>query len=573
MKLKYSSERNVLMLLSLLKAHGIRKVIASPGATNISLVASMQHDPYFEMYSSVDERSSAYLACGMAAESGQPVVLSCTGATASRNYIPGLTEAFYRKLPVLAVTSTQLTGRVGQMIPQVLDRSQQLKDMVLRSVQIPVIHNSEDAWSCNTLLNDAILTLTQNGGGPVHINIETMYSKDYSIDYLPKERVIRRYTPGMRFPNLPKGRICIFIGSHLPCSKELTNAIDIFCEKCNAVVLCDQTSNYHGKYRVDFSLLTSQINYNSPCKDITLLIHLGEISGAYPSLNPKKVWRVHADGKVCDPFKKLTAIFAMNEIKFFKLYSSNNHRQSQQSQIKEWNSEIIRCRDNIHDLPFSNVWIAKEIAPQLPENSVLHIGILNSLRSWNLFKITDTVSGYANTGGFGIDGCLSSAVGAALASPQKIIFCVIGDLAFFYDMNVLGNRHIKDNLRILIVNNGKGTEFRQFNHRGAVFGDEADAYIAAGGHFGKQSRSLVRHYAEDLGYKYIFAEDKKSFIQKKAEFLFAGRIEKSIIFEVFTDSEDESDATRIAYTCINDHMYKASNIVKKVAKGFLGERA
>ena len=126
----YTSERHVLILLALLKAHGIRKVIASPGTTNIALVASMQQDPYFQMYSAADERSAAYMACGLAAESGEPVVLSCTGATASRNYLPGLTEAYYRKLPILAVTSTQSIGNVGQHIAQVIDRSVVAKDVV-----------------------------------------------------------------------------------------------------------------------------------------------------------------------------------------------------------------------------------------------------------------------------------------------------------------------------------------------------------------------------------------------------------------------------------------------------------
>ena len=87
----YSNERSVQLLISLLKQHDIKKVVASPGTTNITLVASLQHDPWFEIYSSVDERSAAYIACGLAAESGEPVVLSCTGATASRNYLPVLT--------------------------------------------------------------------------------------------------------------------------------------------------------------------------------------------------------------------------------------------------------------------------------------------------------------------------------------------------------------------------------------------------------------------------------------------------------------------------------------------------
>ena len=121
----YTDERNVQILISLLKGHGIKRVVASPGSTNVTFVGSLQQDPYFEMYSCVDERSAAYIAVGMAAETGEPVVLSCTGATASRNYYPALTEAYYRQLPILAVTSTQEESRIGQMVPQVLDRRQQ----------------------------------------------------------------------------------------------------------------------------------------------------------------------------------------------------------------------------------------------------------------------------------------------------------------------------------------------------------------------------------------------------------------------------------------------------------------
>ena len=97
MKKGYTDERNAQILISLMKKNGIKKVVASPGATNICFVASLQYDPYFEIYSAADERSAAYIACGLAAESGETVALSCTGATSSRNYMPALTEAYYRK--------------------------------------------------------------------------------------------------------------------------------------------------------------------------------------------------------------------------------------------------------------------------------------------------------------------------------------------------------------------------------------------------------------------------------------------------------------------------------------------
>lgn len=70
-------------------------------------------------------------------------------------------------------------------------------------------------------------------------------------------------------------------------------------------------------------------------------------------------------------------------------------------------------------------------------------------------------------------------------------------------MNAIGNRHVGNNVRILMVNNGKGTEFRQYNHHASYFGDSADEFVAAAGHYGNQSPKLVKHYAEDLGFEYL----------------------------------------------------------------------
>lgn len=133
---KYSNDKNALILLALMKAHNIRKVIASPGTTNIAIVGSMQHDEYFEMYSCVDERSACYMACGLSAESGEPVAIVCTGATASRNYFPGLTEAYYRKLPILVIAGSHGEEKIGHLHSQVIDRTQSPKDTVRYSAFI-----------------------------------------------------------------------------------------------------------------------------------------------------------------------------------------------------------------------------------------------------------------------------------------------------------------------------------------------------------------------------------------------------------------------------------------------------
>lgn len=570
MEYRYTTERNVQILLYLLKAYGIKKVVASPGTTNITLVASMQQDPFFEMYSSVDERSAAYIACGIAAESGEPVVITCTGATASRNYLPGLTEAYYRKLPVLAVTATQSVSKVGHLIPQVIDRSSMQKDVAVMSVLLQTVKDKEDENDCEIKANEAITALYRNGGGPVHINIETTYSRDFSIRQLPETRIIRRVSYEDPMPEIPEGRIGVFVGAHRPFTKAESESIDKFCSAYDAVVFCDHTSNYKGKYRVLYSLVASQPKSYHRLTDIDLLIHIGEVSGEYATLGnlkAKKVWRISPDGEMRDTFKALDTVFCMSELFFFRNYGKTG--------ISGNNIFIGECIDTyneiyskIPELPFSNIWIAKEMSKRLPENSVLHLGILNTFRAWNFFEIPVSVMSFTNVGGFGIDGDVSTAIGASLCNPTKLYFCILGDLAFFYDMNVVGNRHVGNNIRILLINNGKGVEFRNYNHFGAMFGEESDKFIAAAGHYGNKSPMLIKHYAEDLGYEYMAASSKEEFLTSIERFTTQEITSKPMLLEVFTETEDESNALKL----IRDIETDGASTAKKMIKGILGEK-
>ena len=565
----YSSERSLQILIYLLKKHGIRKCVLSPGATNITFVGSLQQDPWFECYSSVDERSAAYIACGLAAESGEPVVLSCTGATASRNYLPGLTEAYYRKLPVLAVTSTQIVSRIGHYIPQVIDRRSMQNDVALLSEYIPVTDNDTEEWSNTVKINRALLELRHRGGGPVHLNVETTYSRDFSVKELPQARVIRRVMPQDTYPEIPQGRVAVMIGSHKKFTDAETQALDAFCATHDAVVFVDHTSGYKGKYRVPISILASQEKDYCNLADMNLLIHIGEVSGGYIGVRPRAVWRVNPDGELRDTYHKLSYVFEMKEQAFFTHYAGEN--------VPARHDYLDTCWKSLREtwvkvpadaLPFSNVWIAHETANRIPAGSVLFLGILNTLRTWNYFDIPDTVYGYANTGGFGIDGYISSMIGASLVHPDKLYFCVAGDLAFFYDMNVLGNHHVGRNVRILLVNNGKGTEFRNYMHLGAAFGDEADKYIAAAGHYGNKSHQLVRHYAEDLGYEYLSANNKEEYLQCLDRFLTPEVTERPILFEVFTNNEDESEAIRM----MRNLNVSTKGMLKNALKNTLGEK-
>lgn len=99
------------------------------------------------------------------------------------------------------------------------------------------------------------------------------------------------------------------------------------------------------------------------------------------------------------------------------------------------------------------------------------------------------------------------------------------------------------------------------------FGDEeTDKFIAAAGHFGNKSKSLVRHFAEDLGFEYMTAESKDEFKEVYPEFVSSENKDKPIIFEVFTDAADDREAFNIASSI----EVSSSGMAKELAKKLLG---
>lgn len=578
MKQMYSTERNVQILIGLLKANGIKKIVASPGSTNIPFVLSCQNDNGFEMYSCIDERSAAYMAVGMAAESGEPVVLTCTGATASRNYMSGLTDAFYRRLPIIAVTSTRPLSSIGNHVAQVIDRTAVPNDIVKLSVFAPLVHNSNDEWDCQLKINRALAALRKDGGGPVHINLETASSMDFSVQELKGIHPIGYFTHYDELPNIKGNNVAIYVGSHKLFTAKETEAIDKFCEAYNGAVYCDHTSNYSGKYRVFAALLGGQDKYQSVACSADLMIYIGDVTGAYEMLTlmpkAKTTWRVSEDGEMRDPCRTLSNIFHMTELEFFSRYADRVKEKKGISFYESCKQDYKHLYDLINkgNLPFSNIWIAMEMSSRMPDGCAIHYAILNSLRSWDWFETPQSVTGYCNVGGFGIDGCLSAMLGAALCNPQKLYYAIVGDLSFFYDMNSLGNRHVGNNIRILLVDNGKGMEFRNYTHPASKFPDEEiDAYVSAGGHYGHQSRKLVRHYAEDLGYEYLTASNKEEFLKLEDKFLNPKITDKPIVFEVFTEQDDENTALHMIRNLDKSMDRLAINAAKKVITKVAGQ--
>lgn len=547
---KYTDEKHAQIVLALLKAHGCRKMVLSPGTTNLPIIGSAQYDNFFELYSSVDERSAAYIACGLAEESGEPVVISCTGATASRNYLSGLTEAYYRKIPIIAITSFNGTQNIGNLVPQTIDRSHPQNDVCKVSVTLPIVKDEKDFAYCEQLVNKAILEAKRHGGGPVHINLTTNYMGTFDTKELPKVRVMQRYTQNEELPILEARKIAVFVGSKR-FSKQESDALDCFARKTGAVVMCGHSSNYYGFNRFEACLTGANLRLELPGRRDylpDLVIHIGEVSEAYEMFpygaKCKELWRVSEDGELRDTWGKLKNVFEMPLDVFFNAYAQDceNVTNAYFIALEEFDKSL---RANIPELPFSNAWIAKVSHDKIPASCKIFLGILNSSRTWGCFPLKSTARS-VNSGGFGIDGIISTAFGSSLADKDKLHLVVCGDLAFFYDMNVLGNRHVGGNLRILLVNNGRGTEFRLHSHFAHVLGERADEFVAANNHYVNHfdenaDSSTAKAWATSLGWTYMSANNKDDYLRQRDDFLSDNKLARPILFEVFTTPEDESD--------------------------------
>lgn len=567
--MKYAKSENVKIVLSLLKQHGIRHVVVSPGGTNIPVAQGLQEDDFFTCHSVVDERSAMYYAIGLYLELGEPVAATCTSAQATRNYIPGLTEAYYKHVPILAITCSKHPRHTYQEYMQAPDQTSLPRDAVKKSFALPHVVTTQDRLFAVRLANEGILELTHHGTGPVQLNLPIVDSERLAFEEidLPVVRKIERHKPGSDWNGTLTGKkIMVVAGEHRRYHPSTVAEILRFTENYDAIVYTNLLSNLSGSGCVAGNLTLSamsQAYFNKElCPDI--IITIGGQTGDYPLFGklcnaPKSVehWRVSIDGDVVDTYDKLTHIFECSTIDFFRRYNEKAVGQEpEHTYLSAWEEHLKKNKYDV-ELPLSNIYVAQQLHRLLPKGSNLNLAILNSLRSWSFFPVDSSVDCFSPVAAFGIDGAMSMTIGQSVAS-DKLCFLVTGDLAFFYDMNSMGIRDVRPNLRILLINNGRGTEF-------TVWGKQAleyDNYISAANHYGS-----IEGWCTDCGFKYLKAKNKQEFSDHVAEFV--SQSERPIVFEVKTDSEDEAKALSIM---IKENMvYTPGEDLKQQVKSILGE--
>ncbi len=576
----YSKIKNVQIIISLLKQHNIKHIVLSAGTRHVPIAHSVENDDFFKTYSVVDERSAGYYALGLSKQLGEPVALACTSSTATCNYTPAISEAYYQKVPLLFLTGDRDPYKLNQLEDQMIDQVDMYKNFCKKCVDLPIVETERDVWYCQRLVNEAILELNHHGSGPVqinfHINQTIQDIADASVAELPMYNKIERLdlstdeNKWKEKANILKQKknILIVVGSRVPATDALKSAISAFEARYNCVIATEKLSNLWCNSALDTYCMAESITGAVLRKThIDLVVFFGGnyisrlktmLRGIYDSFES---WIINDDGAVMDQYQNLTCIFECRPEDFFDYFAEANSEGKNDGELYGNFMGLIKGIKNVDvkSLPsivnkqligdakfkklpeptgdalipedyLSSFLAMNSLAKRIPENSLLHLSILNSTRIMQLFPLKDGVQVYSNLGTDGIDGSMSTFFGQSKIEENKQCYLVIGDLSFFYDMNSIGIRNIGKNVHILLVNNGGGAEF--YFSMGPKMLPNIDMHIAAA------HNHRAKEWVEANGFKYLSASNANEFESVIDEFA-SETNESPVVLEIFTSKEND----------------------------------
>lgn len=447
----YSDKDHVNILTALLVAHGIRHAVVCPGSRNAPIVHNLTTCPDIACYPVTDERSAGFYALGMSQALKQPVVVCVTSGTALLNLAPAVAEAWYQHRPLVVISADRPSQWIDQLDGQTLPQPDALGRFVKRAVSLPEPRDDEERWYCNRLVNEALIVRD----APVHINVpitEPLFG--FSVAELPVERKIE-WLPADISPTT------------------LSHVTRMFLQAKRPMLVAGQPMNPNLDEAV--SLVEDREDY---VPDFVLYIGGSIVSKRVKRFlrKARETWVVNETGEVTDTFMNLTHVVqgdgeaVADHIRFMMVMEPHPF-------VQQWDALLasVHHQAETYEPTYSQMAAVKYFERQVGD-AVIHYANSSAIRLANIFA-QRTV--WCNRGVNGIEGSLSTAAGFSVVSSERV-FCVIGDLSFFYDQNALWNMHLKPNLRILLLNNGGGEIFKQLP--GLESSPARDEYVMASHH-------------------------------------------------------------------------------------------
>lgn len=475
-----------------LASAGIDAVCVAPGSRSTPLtVAAAEHDD-IRIFSHLDERSAAFFALGRARETGRPTPCICTSGTAAANFHPAVIEASQGRVPLLLLTADRPRELRDSGANQTIDQTDLYGDAVrwARDLADPEADDRK-LRSLRTTVGRALAASVEPPAGPVHLNIpfRKPLEPDTVTDEVPddfdaahpvaaggREGPYLRSHRGRLAPDLDgvadaltgAQRPLIVAGPTSP--EGLTpEAAGRLTEALEAPILADPLSGLRfGPHVADqpviglYDLILEAdpawprpdlvIRFGASPTSKPLRRYLGESEATQLQVDPAAGWREAefsvTDRLVADPDRTADAIA--------RIASSGST-----SWRDRWTTAEAAASETIADTPYFEGAILRDAVEYAPAGATLFVSNSMPVRDLDRFgrPRPAPLGALGNRGASGIDGIISSGLGAASATSGPLVL-VLGDLAYYHDMNgLLAVQRCEVDATIVLVNNDGGGIF------------------------------------------------------------------------------------------------------------------
>ena len=538
------------------------------------------------------------------AEGYQPVVVCVTSGSALLNLYPAVAEAYYQQIPLIVISADRPAQWINQLDGQTLPQPDALGQMVRKAVSLPEVFEGEQQeemhWYCNRLVNEALLKSMGRVKGPVHINVpisEPFYS--FTKEALPVERKIEvAYCranidtfDGSPFECVLKAKRPLLVIGQLDNTEKY---VDLLAYIDRMPILWESLAMPPYLYKVqeelgeDWNKTTLYGAFENLLDDIKdderfrpdLVIYIGghivskKLKSYLRSLKGVEQIRISQEADIEDTFMHLTKVMDLpnsDAMSWLDNFGWHNHWEDYRRLWMEALAKSYERKENFKP-EFSSLATVKEFFSQLQKvepqdfkaftlgdkdaqndgiyDSKLDTflpGMMSSVFSGNSFAIRlmnlyADRHVYCNRGVNGIEGSLSTAVGFSMCKngADKHVYCVLGDLSFFYDQNALWNRNLNGKLRIIVLNNGGGAIFGKFQGL-----KESQA---------REEMVMAKHHATAEGIcsqndvKYLAAHTMEEMEQGISQLIHA-ESERPMLLEVFTDMDVDNEMLEAIQKC------------------------
>jgi 2-succinyl-5-enolpyruvyl-6-hydroxy-3-cyclohexene-1-carboxylate synthase len=470
---KEALTKQVYTLASELYAYGIREVVISPGSRSTPLAIAIEAHPKLTSWIHPDERSAAFFALGLMKGSEKPVAVLCTSGTAAANYTPAIAESQISRLPLVVLTSDRPHELRGIGAPQAINQTQMFENYVQYQFDFPIA----DSGEYEDKMGDTIAFQLQKASqhlygphrGPIHFNLPfreplTPDLEERSMltsDVKPVPHYQKTATLNEIATIIKKKRGLIIVGD---VQHEDVDQILTFSTIHDVPILADPLSQlrkikhpnvistYDLLFRaglddeVDFIIrvgkpvISKALNqWLKRTKAYQILVQNNDRPDAFP-IAPHISYEISAN----DFFRQLAEVSSVDRLKWLHYWQELEKRAK--AEIKDY---VYNANDEA-------AYVA-HLLDKLTAEDTLFVSNSMPIRDVDNLYIDCEAEVYANRGANGIDGVVSTAIGMAV---HKKVTLLIGDLAFYHDMNGLLMSKLNDiNLNIILLNNDGGGIF------------------------------------------------------------------------------------------------------------------